>query len=93
MKVTDAHCGGGANERPVPSLGALVHGVVNSTASIAFSATALRAGERLSTSDREALKRIEQAAALVADTVKRFAAAAGTSDRRRAATRTSTTTS
>ena len=75
-KVTEANCEPGANECPPPSLGALVHGVVNSTASIAFSATALRAGDRLSTSDRDALARIEQAAALVADTVKRFAAAA-----------------
>ena len=78
MKVTDANSEATADEEPPLSLGALVHGVVNSTASIAFSAKALRAGTNLSASDLEALARIEQAAALVADTVKRFASAAPT---------------
>ncbi len=63
---------------PPPSLGALVHGVVNSTASIAFSVGALRAAGTLASTDLEALARIEQAAAMVADTVKRFATAAPT---------------
>jgi hypothetical protein len=74
MKVTDAERKTDANERPI-SLGALVHGVVNSTASISFSASALRTGGKLSGSDIEALVRIEQAAAQVAESVKRFAAA------------------
>ncbi|HLK93162.1 MAG TPA: hypothetical protein VKZ18_24925 [Polyangia bacterium] len=65
-----------ADAAPAPSLGALVHGVVNSTASIAFSVGALRAGGTLAGNDLEALARIEQAAAMVADTVKRFASAA-----------------
>lgn len=78
MKVPRADLTEDVNEAPPPSLGGLVHGVVNSTASIAFSASALRAAGKLSEFDLEALARIEQAAALVTDTVKRFAASAPT---------------
>jgi len=76
MKSREANRPADEDDAPPPSLGGLVHGVVNSTASIAFAAGALRAGGTLSESELEALARIEQAAALVADTVKRFARAA-----------------
>jgi hypothetical protein len=75
MKSRQANRPTDADESPPPSVGALVHGVVNSTASITFRASALRAGGKLSESDLEALARIEQAAALVTATVKRFASA------------------
>jgi hypothetical protein len=75
MKSRQANRPANTNERPSSSVGALVHGVVNSTASITYAASALRAGGKLSESDLEALERIEQAAALVTATVKRFASA------------------
>ena len=74
MKVTDANRRTDGKARPV-SLGGLVHGVVNSTASISFSASALRTSGKLNGTDVEALVRIEQAASQVADMVKRFASA------------------
>lgn len=76
MKAIEKDSRTGGENPPPPSLGALVHGVVNSTASISFSASALRTGGKLSESELAALARIEQAADLVADTVKRFATAA-----------------
>jgi hypothetical protein len=86
MKVTDADsdadCTTEANEPPALTLGGLVHGVVNSTASIAFSANAMRTGAKLSEVDLEALTRIERAAALVTETVKRFASAAASTPSR-----------
>jgi hypothetical protein len=74
--VRDADSTTDANEPAPPTVGGLAHGVVNSTASICFSAGALRAGGNLSEGELEAVARIEQAARLVADMVKRFAGAA-----------------
>jgi hypothetical protein len=76
MKSKQANRPTESEDEPPPSLGGLVHGVVNSTASIAFAASTLRAGGTLSSSELDALARIEQAAALVTETVKRFARAA-----------------
>ncbi len=73
MKMTGNKRSTQSDDRPQLSLGSLVHGVVNSTASISFSASALRTGGKLTGADLDALARIEQAAALVAETVKRFA--------------------
>lgn len=64
------------NGCPTPDLGRLVHSVVNSTASISFSANALRGAGQLTDSSLEALTRMEQAATLIAQTVKAFATAA-----------------
>jgi hypothetical protein len=58
------------------AVGALVHQVANSTAAIKFSASALRAGGALSEADLAELARIEEAAALVVQSVKTFASSA-----------------
>ncbi|HVV52398.1 MAG TPA: hypothetical protein VHO06_22215 [Polyangia bacterium] len=64
-----------AEQSAVPNLGALVHGVVNSTAAITFSAGALRAAGELTGDALEAIARMEQAADLVTQMIKTFATA------------------
>jgi hypothetical protein len=76
MKVGGELDGGSGGEGPAaPSLGTLVHSVVNSTASISYSTGALRASGELTESGLETLARVDQAARLVADAVKAFATA------------------
>lgn len=64
---------------PAPAeadLGSMVHDVVNSTAVIKLAASALRGGGELSRPHLDELRRVEEAAAMVAQTVKAFASAA-----------------
>jgi hypothetical protein len=63
------------DEVAAPDLGALVHGVVNSTAAITFAASALRARGELTQSGLETINQMEAAAQMVTKMIKTFATA------------------
>jgi hypothetical protein len=66
----------GPNAGAEADLGSMVHDVVNSTAVIKLAASALRVGGELSEPNLAELERMEEAAAMVAQTVRAFASAA-----------------
>lgn len=67
------------DEATALDLGALVHGVVNSTAAITFAASALRARGELTQSGLETINQMEEAAQMVTKMVKTFATASRSS--------------
>ncbi len=66
----------GPADVPEADLGSMVHDVVNSTAVIKLAASALRVGGELSEPNLAELQRMEEAAAMVTQTVRAYASAA-----------------